>query len=161
MLFGEVATDPGGTIDYNGSAYMLDRAIVTFANPARIEPLLDVVARTKINEYQVTLSVLGSLARPTTTLGSDPPLPDYDVLSLLATGTPSGLADLSETAQTGNAPGMAAESLLYGQAASLVSARVGKLFGIDRLEGRSSRRRRQPLRGAGDGRQAAVEPRLS
>ncbi len=134
VLFGEVATDPGSTIEYNGATYELDRAIVTFANPTRIEPLLDVVARTKINEYQVTLSVLGSLARPATTLGSDPPLPDYDVLSLLATGTPSGLADLSETAQTGTAPGMAAETLLYGQAASLVSARVGKLFGIDRLK---------------------------
>ena len=134
VLFGEMTTDPGGTIEYNGATYDLDRAIVTFANPTRIEPLLDVVARTKINEYQVTLSVLGSLARPSTTLGSDPPLPDYDVLSLLATGTPSGLADLSETAQTGNAPGMAAETLLYGQAASLVSARVGKLFGIDRLK---------------------------
>ncbi len=134
VLFGEVTTDPGGTIEYNGSTYNLDRAIVTFANPARIEPLLDVVARTKINEYQVTLSILGSLARPTTTLGSDPPLPDYDVLSLLATGTPSGLANLSETAPTGAAPGMAAETLLYGQAASLVSARVGKLFGIDRLK---------------------------
>ena len=134
VLFGEVTTDPGGTIEYNGSTYDLDRAIVTFANPTRIEPLLDVVARTKINEYQVTLSVLGSLARPSTTLGSDPPLPDYDVLSLLATGTPSGLSDLSETAQTGTAPGMAAETALYGQAASLVSARVGKLFGIDRLK---------------------------
>ena len=64
VLFGEVTTDPGGTIDYSGSTYTLDRAIVTFANPTRIEPLLDVVARTKINEYQVTLSVLGSIARP-------------------------------------------------------------------------------------------------
>ena len=128
-----MTTDPGGTIDYSGSTYTLDRAIVTFANPTRIEPLLDVVARTKINEYQVTLSVLGSIARPSTTLGSDPPLPDYDVLSLLATGTPSGLSELSSSAQ-GAAPGMAAETLLYGQAASLVSARVGKLFGIDRLK---------------------------
>ena len=134
VLFGEVTTDPGGKIDYNGSTYSLDRGILTFANPTRIEPLLDVVARTKINEYQVTLSVLGSLARPTTTLGSDPPLPDYDVLSLLATGTPTGLANFSETAQAGAAPGMGAETLLYGQAASLVSARVGKLFGIDRLK---------------------------
>ncbi len=133
VLFGEVTTDPGGTIDYSGATYTLDRAIVTFANPTRIEPLLDVVARTKINEYQVTLSVLGSIARPSTTLGSDPPLPDYDVLSLLATGTPSGLSELSSSAQ-GAAPGMAAETLLYGQAASLVSARVGKLFGIDRLK---------------------------
>lgn len=133
VLFGEVTADPGGTIEYNGSTYELDRAIVTFANPSRIEPLLDVVARTKINEYQVTLSVLGSLARPGTTLGSDPPLPDYDVLSLLATGSPSGLADFG-SAQSAAQPGLAAETLLYGQAASLVSARVGKLFGVDRLK---------------------------
>ncbi len=133
VLFGDMTADPGGTIDYSGSTYSLDRGVLTFANPTRIEPLLDVVARTKINEYQVTLSVLGSLDRPTTTLASDPPLPDYDVLSLLATGTSSGLTNLSESARPGAAPGMAAESLLYGQAASLVSARVGKLFGVDRL----------------------------
>ncbi|MEO8275464.1 MAG: translocation/assembly module TamB domain-containing protein [Thermoanaerobaculia bacterium] len=133
VLFGDVTADAGGTIDYSGSTYTLDRAVLTFANPTRIDPLLDVVARTKINEYQVTLSILGSLGRPTTTLGSDPPLPDYDVLSLLATGSSTGLSDLSASAQPGTTPGLAAESLLYGQAASLVSQRVGKLFGIDRL----------------------------
>ena len=133
VLFGDVTTEPGGTIDYGGSTYSLERGVVTFANPTRFEPLLDVVARTKINEYQVTLSVLGSLDRPTTTLASDPPLPDYDVLSLLATGTSSGLTNVSESARAGAEPGMAAESLIYGQAASLVSARVGKLFGVDRL----------------------------
>ncbi len=133
VLFGDVTADPGGTIDYGGSTYSLERGVVTFANPTRFEPLLDVVARTKINEYQVTLSVLGALDRPATTLASDPPLPDYDVLSLLATGTSSGLTNVSESARAGAPPGMAAESLLYGQAASLVSARVGKLFGVDRL----------------------------
>ena len=133
VLFGEVTADPGGTVDYGGSTYTLERAVVVFANPARIDPILDVVARTKINEYQVTLNVLGTLGRPTTTLASDPPLPDYDVLSLLATGTSTGLANFSEGAQGGAAPGLAAESLLYGQAAALVSQRVGKLFGIDRL----------------------------
>jgi translocation and assembly module TamB len=133
VLFGEVTADAGGTIDYNGSTYHLERGVLTFANPSRIDPLLDVVARTKINEYQVTLAVLGSLSRPTTTFGSDPPLPDYDVLSLLATGSSTGLADFSENAQGAGTPGLAAESLLYGQAAALVSQRVGKLFGVDRL----------------------------
>jgi len=62
---------------------------------------------------------------------SDPPLPDLEVLSLLLSGSPSRLT--TETTDLRNQEGAAsaAEGLLLGQAASLLTKRVGSLFGFD------------------------------
>jgi translocation and assembly module TamB len=136
-VFGEITFEPGGRVIYGGNTYIVDRAAVNFANPSRIEPLLDVVARTRVSEYSVTLNLSGSLARLNTTFASEPPLPDLDVLGLLATGAPVERPALSEALAGAGAPGgessMAAGALLYGQAAALLTARVGKLFGFDQV----------------------------
>ncbi|KAB2955511.1 MAG: hypothetical protein F9K18_13615, partial [Thermoanaerobaculia bacterium] len=136
VVFGEIELEPNGRVVYGGNTYFVDRAVVTFANPSRIEPLLDVVARTRVSEYSVTLNLSGSLERLNTTFASDPPLPDLDVLGLLATGAPVDRPALSEVAS--GAPGtergsMAAGALLYGQAAALLTERVGRLFGFDQV----------------------------
>jgi translocation and assembly module TamB len=67
-------------------------------------------------------------------------LADLEILGLLTTGSaPSGAlfsdrgvgaGSAGDAAATGS---VGAESLLYGQAASLVGARVGKLFGFDQV----------------------------
>ncbi|MFN7941434.1 MAG: translocation/assembly module TamB domain-containing protein [Thermoanaerobaculia bacterium] len=136
-LFGRVVAERGGTVDYGGNHYTIERAEVNFANPTRIEPLLDVSARAKVNEYDVLLTLSGPLERLNTSFTSDPPLPDLDILGLLATGQVAAGTATTNSSEAGAAPGgattMAAESLLFGQAASLVGARVNKLFGFDRL----------------------------
>ncbi|MCM2269935.1 MAG: translocation/assembly module TamB, partial [Thermoanaerobaculia bacterium] len=104
-------------------------------NPTRIDPLLDVVAATRVQEYDVRLQLSGPLSRPITAFSSDPPLPDLEILGLITTGAPleSGLlTDVQPGGPEGSAS-VAAEALLYGQAASLVGARVGRLFGFDRI----------------------------
>lgn len=138
VAFGELAVEPGGTVEYGGNRYEIARGLVTFANPERIEPLLDFVARTRIDQYDVTVRLGGTLDRLETNFASDPPLPDLDVLSLLSSGAPLG-----ETTTTASASGVgpaapgsssqAAERLLYGQASALISSRVGTLFGFDKL----------------------------
>lgn len=135
VLFGEIEAAPGGKATYAGNTYDLERAVVAFANPARIDPYLDVVARTRIEAYLVTLNIAGALSRPITAFSSDPPLPDLEILGLLATGAPVGSPVFTNVATGGVASSrsVAAEALLYGQAASLVSERVGKLFGFDRV----------------------------
>ena len=137
VLFGEVTIAPGGTVTYAGNTYTIDRGAVTFANPSRIEPLLDVVTHTRVDQYAVTLNLSGSLERLNTTFSSDPPLPDLDILGLLATGAPIENPAFSEVAtapgSNGTNQSVAAEALLYGQAASLLTARVGRLFGVDQV----------------------------
>lgn len=136
VLFGDVTLESGGTVEYGGNRYVVERGEIAFLNPSRIEPLLDVVAHSRIDQYDVTLNLNGSLERLNTTFSSDPPLADLDILGLIATGAPVERAAFSEVAPAADttADSGAAEALLYGQAASLLTARVGKLFGFDRLQ---------------------------
>lgn len=137
VVFGQVALEPGGTATYGGNVYTLERGTINFANPSRIEPLLDVVARTRVSEYAVVVNLSGSLERLTTSFSSDPPLPDLDILGLLTTGAPTEGGVLSDLAPEPGAPSresVAAGALLYGQAAALLTERVGKLFGFDRVQ---------------------------
>jgi len=69
---------------------------------------------------------------------SDPPIPENEVLGLLATGQAS---DTATTSTNDLSQGVGAEAFLYGQAASLVGQRVGNLFGLDSF-------RVEPLTGA-------------
>ena len=134
VLFGEVVAEPGGTIEYAGNSYELERGIVMFANPTRLVPVVDIVTTTRIEDYDVRLSIGGSLDHLATSFSSNPPLPDYDVLALLATGSTAGDSGFGGLAGDSGSSALAAESLLYGQAATLIGARVGTLFGIDRLK---------------------------
>ncbi len=137
VAFGEIAFEPGGTVEYAGNRYQLERALLTFANPERIEPLLDVVARSRVDQYDVTVRLGGTLERLETHFASDPPLPDLDVLALLSTGAPletrtaAAAADLTRGAAATSS--QAAEQVLYGQASSLLTERVSRLFGFDKL----------------------------
>lgn len=131
VLFGSVETAAGGTLTYGGNEYRVVRGRLTFANPYRIEPYIDLVAETTIRQYDVTLDLSGSLERPVANFSSNPPLADLDVLSLLTTGQ-------AETATlfagAGDRQSGAAETFLYGQAATAVAQRVNTLFGLDKLQ---------------------------
>ena len=131
VLFGQVTIERGGTITYAETEYEVERGLLTFANPVRIDPVIDFVATTEVDGYDVTLQLAGTLDRLDASFSSDPPLADLQVLQLLATGTaPAGDAGFPGQApeQTGGAA-----ALLYGQAASLVTERVNVLFGFDRF----------------------------
>ncbi len=130
VVFGRVEMEAGGKVVYAESEYKVERAVLTFANPYRIEPFVDLVATTKVSSYQVTLNLAGPLDRLNATFASDPPIADLEVLSLLATGEPDRLAgDLAARRESS----VGAESFLAQQAASLIGQRVGTLFGLDRF----------------------------
>src|SRR4029079_513950 len=63
----------------------------------RIEPVLDITADTRIANYDVTMTVTGSVDALRTSLRSDPPLSESDPLSLLVTGRTA-----SESARRGD-----------------------------------------------------------
>jgi autotransporter translocation and assembly factor TamB len=134
VVFGDVRTEAGGKVTYLGNVYRVERGVVTFTDPTRIDPQLDLVASTRIDQYEVQVIVVGRMSRPTTSFAADPPLPDLEILGLLTTGSPlePALTTLTGVGTDGQAAA-AAEALLYGQAASLVGARVGQLFGFDQV----------------------------
>lgn len=135
IIFGRVEAEPGGRLVYSDNDYRIERATLTFANPYRVEPLLDLVATTRVASYDVRLALFGNVERLNATFSSDPPLPDLEVLSLLLSGAPARLEDelsqLRGPQQQTTTDNSAAEALLLGQAASAITQRVGNLFGVD------------------------------
>lgn len=131
--FGEVTVDPDSTLSYGGNEYTVERGALIFADPYRIDPYIDLVAETEIQQYRVQLALDGSLSRPNATFSSNPPLADLDVLALVTTGSATTVSDglVDPGVETGD-PG-AARGFLYGQAAGLVSERVNRLFGLDKF----------------------------
>lgn len=136
VLYGEVVVDEGGTLVYNGLDYEVERGRILFIDPYDLEAEVDLVATTRVRDFDVTLSAFGSLERLETRFSSDPPLPDVELFRLLAGGdvvdTQSQLLDpriarLSEDEST------SAAGFLYGQAAAAIGDRVSGLFGLDKF----------------------------
>lgn len=131
VVFGTVEFDPGGTLVYEDNEFEVERARLTFANPARIEPVIDLVATSEVREYDLTLGLSGKLDNLQVRLASDPPLSDLDVVSLLATGQAPQRA--GGVAADDSRQAFSPSSFLAGQAASAVTERVGTLFGFDKF----------------------------
>jgi autotransporter translocation and assembly factor TamB len=135
-VLGEVSFEPGSELLYGDTEYDIERFLVTFNNPDRIEPVIDLSATSRISEYQVVLSLSGTVDRLNADFTSDPPLPGLSVLALVATG--EALSDTGPVSAGGEIrPGAGgtsgAERFLFGQAASAVSSRVKALFGFDKF----------------------------
>ncbi|MDD5563994.1 MAG: translocation/assembly module TamB domain-containing protein [Thermoanaerobaculaceae bacterium] len=125
-VLGRLEALPGGELDFAGNRYDLDRASVTFMSPDRIEPHLDILARTTVQTYEVTVGLNGTLDRLTPTFSSNPPLPEMDVVSLVSTGQRAAVAG-----QTG--PGALASSFLTDQLTGAVTRRARTLLDVDQM----------------------------
>jgi TamB, inner membrane protein subunit of TAM complex len=133
VLFGSVQLESGGTLKYSDNKYQVDRGSLTFANPNRIDPVVDLVLKTEVQSYTISLNLSGTLERLNAKFSSNAELADIDIISLLASGQRPTLG-APPPPVAGEAAGQAAaSSFLAGQAASAVSSRVGRLFGLDRF----------------------------
>ena len=127
-----------GTFDFNGTKYRMERGDITFTNPVRIYPTLDIELSTRVRDYDITLGFHGPIDRMTTTYRSDPPLSSSDIISLLALGrttAESANPAMIGTAQYQPAVSESASMELLGQALSAAkTSRVQRLFGVSRVK---------------------------
>jgi autotransporter translocation and assembly factor TamB len=116
-----------GRLYFQGHTYVIQRGVLDFVNPQRLDPLFDIEAFTRIRSYQVTLRVSGTLERVTPTLTSDPPLSSLQILALLAGQEESEVANLTQTqARQGQA------QLAAAGAATLAAGRISESMGLER-----------------------------
>ncbi|HYG99413.1 MAG TPA: translocation/assembly module TamB domain-containing protein [Terriglobales bacterium] len=122
-----------GDVFFNGTKYHVERGDITFTNPTRVEPVLDIEASTRVRNYDITLGFHGPTEKLSTTYRSDPPLATADIIALLAFGRtreesamqPVSSQNFTETAS----------NAILGQALNAtVSSRVQKLFGVSRIK---------------------------
>jgi translocation and assembly module TamB len=117
-----------GEMSFRGNQYTVARGDINFANPFRLDPVLNVEATTTIRQYEVTLDFTGPASRLTLAYRSDPPLPSSDIIELLALGQ-TGEESAARTA-TGQNPGVGASALLSEAISSQLGGRIQRLFGI-------------------------------
>jgi translocation and assembly module TamB len=118
-----------GSATIAGTRYELQRGDITFTNPVRIEPSIDLNASARVQDYDITLSLHGSPDRMSVTYRSDPPLPEADVVALLALGRTQDQERIYTQQQEQVTSNPTTDALLGGALNATVSSRVQKLFG--------------------------------
>jgi autotransporter translocation and assembly factor TamB len=119
-----------GSIYFRNNEFKLQNAVMEFANPRKFNPLIDLTADTKVQDYTITLVLTGTLDRVKVNLTSDPPLEESDVVTLLAVGrTSEGLKGHQAAITTGEAAGF-----VTGQIQDAVESRVKMITGFDRFQ---------------------------
>jgi translocation and assembly module TamB len=118
----------GGTLLFQGNRYTVTRGNIDFVDPLRIEPVIDIEAESQVRDYRVILSITGRGDNPKLAMRSDPPLPELEIVSLIAGGrTREELGPAGRATPT-------SEQLFQSGAASilfdLLQQRVGNRLGL-------------------------------
>jgi translocation and assembly module TamB len=125
-----------GELMFFGNKYAITQGAVSFLNPSRIDPILNVDLETRARGVDVILTIAGPLTKPGVSYRSDPPLQFSDIVALLATGRspfdpglPSGTVGQQQAfAQLG-------ASQLIGEAINNpASGRLQRFFGVTKAK---------------------------
>ena len=128
-----------GDAYFNGTKYRLERGGVTFGtaatnNTAATVPYVDFEATTRVQDYDITLSINGPADRPKLTYRSEPPLPTNDIIGLLAFGgTTEQSAQLQQNNQSAFSQ-QASNAMLAAALNATLNNRTQKLFGNSRIK---------------------------
>ncbi|MGB7434944.1 MAG: translocation/assembly module TamB domain-containing protein [Candidatus Acidiferrum sp.] len=120
-----------GELFFHDSKYHVTRGDLNFANPFRLDPVINVEATTTIQQYEITLNFNGQASKMSLSYRSDPPLPASEILGLLAVGQTGNEMTRTGTGSQAGSPG--ATALLSEAISSQVGGRVERLFGITRF----------------------------
>lgn len=124
-----------GEVSFSGTKYKLERGDITFTNPVKVDPVLNMEASARVREYDITLGFHGNLGKDlNVNYRSEPPLPSADIIALLALGRTREESVLTQQ-QTNQSFTETASNAILGQALNAaVSSRVEKLFGVSRIK---------------------------
>ncbi len=122
-----------GTLNFRNNPYEITRGLIYFPARRGADPVMNIEGQAIIRGYRVTALLEGPLSHPTTTVSSEPSLPQADVVSLIITGTLSS-TDTSTSVLAQSGLGTAASLLTDALINAPVSKATNKLFGLSRLE---------------------------
>ncbi len=134
VLLGSVEANEGDVRAFGGR-YTINRGQISFTNPARIEPALDLDLRTQARGVNIDITIAGTLSRMNINYRSDPPLQPRDIIALLTVGRAPSIDPNAPTSRL-NSNDITAQlgaNTLLGQAVSPNSSRLQRLFGITNI----------------------------
>jgi translocation and assembly module TamB len=127
-----------GKLAFMGSTYAVNTGTITFYNPIRIDPILDLSLETQAQGVDVTLKVTGPIDNMKLSYTSNPPLQFQEVVGLLAAGqTPT--SDPTILANQPTQPPQSfqemGESAVVGQAlADPIANQMQRVFGLTQFK---------------------------
>ncbi len=125
-LAGRVEVREGGAIFLSGTNYRIETGVIDFTNPTRIEPDLNLTARTSVSGYDITLRLVGTPDALRAELSSDDPsLDQSDLVSLLLTGR--------RASESGGAQAEVASAQVLGYLSGELLGTAGRAVGLDVL----------------------------
>lgn len=126
-----------GQMMFFGNNYTIGRGTISFFNPVKIEPVVDLDLQTKARGVDVTITISGPVNKLNVTYRSDPPLQFADIVALLATGRAPTSDPALAARETGAAQSwqQMGASALVGQAlANPSSGRLQRFFGVSKIK---------------------------
>ena len=137
VLLGSIEADEGD-IRVFGSRYSINRGQISFINPAKIEPVLDLDLRTQARGINVDITVSGTLNKLNINYRSDPPLQPRDIIALLTVGRAPSINPNTPNSRLASNNDIGAlqsgANTVLGQAISPNASRLQKLFGITNIK---------------------------
>ncbi len=130
MVVGEISVQRG-SFDALGRIFAVERGRVVFDRGAPDDPTLDMRLTTTVTDISAAVVVSGTVSRPDIVLGSEPALPEEDILSRLLFG--SDKAELSALQALQLARSAAILSGQFG-AGDGVTGQVRDALGVDTVE---------------------------
>ena len=136
-MLGRVSITSGDVVFF-GTKYTVNEGTISFYDPLKIEPNLDISLETQSKGVDVTLNVTGPIDNMKLTYTSDPPLQFEEIVGLLA----AGRVPTSDPVIAANQPitppqtyQQMGESALVGQAiANPVAGQLQRVFGVSQLK---------------------------
>jgi len=127
-----------GKLLFFGSTYTVNTGSISFFNPIRVEPILDLSLEAQAQGVDVDLKVTGPIDNMKLSYTSNPPLQFQEIVSLLAAGT----TPTSDPTLLANQPSIGSqsfqqmgESAIVGAAlADPVSSQLQRVFGVTQLK---------------------------
>jgi translocation and assembly module TamB len=118
-----------GNATFAGTKYELQHGDIYFSNPVRIDPVIDLSATARVEDYDITIGLTGTASKPVPVFRSEPPLSEQDIFSLLAMGRTQEEQQIYSNMQAQAGVNSAADVLLGGALNATLSNRIQKLFG--------------------------------
>lgn len=125
-ILGQIRTQNETKIKFRENIFEVSSALLSFEDPLDINPRINLNARTRVSEYDVNLLAQGTAKKPEISVSSVPPMPERDILSLLALGTTDQkLATETNSQSQGTNAGAQVLSGVANQALKGVTGKLG------------------------------------
>lgn len=117
-----------GTVSYRNTEFDVQKGVIDFVDPYRIEPEVDIRAEAEVRQWIIVLTITGTPENLDFALSSTPPEEDEDIISLLATGR------TTREIGSGSGGATAPEQMLARLVTGPLESRLRRGTGLDIVE---------------------------